>query len=92
LQSISACLKAEIDCNYTLYGGDDPLAFVISCNLRRRHLTEAQRAWVASNVANLERGRPSLLENKNTSIDVFNGKESESAEALRISQSQAAQI
>jgi ParB-like chromosome segregation protein Spo0J len=34
----------------------DPLAFVISKNLHRRHLDEAQRAMVASKIANLRRG------------------------------------
>jgi phage N-6-adenine-methyltransferase len=38
------------------YTGDDPLAFVISHNLHRRHLTESQRASIAARVANMPRG------------------------------------
>jgi ParB family chromosome partitioning protein len=38
------------------FDGDDPLAFVISHNLHRRHLTESQRASVAARLANMERG------------------------------------
>jgi ParB-like chromosome segregation protein Spo0J len=34
----------------------DPVAFVISANLRRRHLTTAQRAMAAAKLANMKRG------------------------------------
>lgn len=36
--------------------GTDPLAFVISLNLTRRHLTEPQRASVAAKIANMKPG------------------------------------
>jgi len=38
--------------------GDDPLAFVLSKNLKRRHLNESQRAMAAADIANRGHGRP----------------------------------
>ncbi|MEP0518535.1 MAG: MT-A70 family methyltransferase [Hyphomicrobiales bacterium] len=38
------------------FDGDDPLAFVISKNLKRRHMTESQRAMVAAKLAKLPKG------------------------------------
>lgn len=38
------------------YLGTDPLGFVISRNLARRHLSETQRAWVAAEIANMTAG------------------------------------
>jgi len=35
---------------------DDPLGFVISANLRRRHLDDGQRALIAERIANYQRG------------------------------------
>ena len=46
-----ACLAAGVEPTFAPFLGDDPLAFVISANLRRRHLTESQRAMVAAKLA-----------------------------------------
>jgi len=51
-----ACFMQEIEPEYAAYGGDDPLGYVISLNLHRRHLNESQRAMVAAKMANMPQG------------------------------------
>ena len=53
-----ACEIAGVIPVFESYAGEDALAFVISHNLHRRHLTESQRAMVAAKMADLQRGRP----------------------------------
>lgn len=54
-----ASAVAGADCPMREYLGDDPAAFVVSLNLKRRHLSESQRAMVAAKLANLEDGQRS---------------------------------
>jgi N6-adenosine-specific RNA methylase IME4 len=51
-----ACEAVGIEPTFTPYRGDNPLAFVISANLRRRHLDESQRAMVAAKLSTLKLG------------------------------------
>jgi ParB-like chromosome segregation protein Spo0J len=51
-----ACKKAGIEPKTKEYRGNDPLAYVISLNLKRRHLNESQRAIVAAKIATLPDG------------------------------------
>jgi hypothetical protein len=46
-------LKEE---NFRTYTGSDPLGFVVSANLHRRHLTESQRAVIAANIVTTKLG------------------------------------
>ena len=52
-----ACIEVGIEPRYEQFTGDDPLAFVLSENLHRRHLTASQRAALAVEVANINVGR-----------------------------------
>lgn len=51
-----ACHRIGIDIWTENYHGDDPLGYVLSLNLHRRHLTESQRAMVAAKIVDWERG------------------------------------
>lgn len=52
-----ACLEADVPLRTNEYEGEDPLAFVISNNLHRRHLDESQRAMTAAKLATMKPGR-----------------------------------
>ena len=52
----AACLFAEVEPVTVDYDGDDPLGFVLSHNLHRRHLSESQRALVAAQIVDWEVG------------------------------------
>ena len=51
-----ACIQAGINPQYRNYEGFEPLKFVLSLNLHRRHLDESQRAMVAARIADMPRG------------------------------------
>lgn len=65
------------------YTGDDPLGFVISQNLHRRHLSESQRAMVAGRIANLEIGEAG---HGRSSANLQTNTRSQAAEQLKVSE------
>lgn len=52
-----ACLHVGIDPEFMDWSGTgDPIAFVVSMNLHRRHLNESQRAMIAAKLVNMRQG------------------------------------
>jgi len=47
---VRACVAAGVAIQSRVYEGDDPVAFAISLNLKRRHLTTGQRAAIAADL------------------------------------------
>jgi 16S rRNA G966 N2-methylase RsmD len=59
-----ACLELGIDLATRVYDGDNPISFVISLNLKRRHLTAGQKAMLALQVLSAyeEQGKQRMVE------------------------------
>lgn len=52
-----ACQRAKVEPTFRAWDGEGSLVeFVVSLNLKRRHLNESQRAMVAAEIAKLEHG------------------------------------
>jgi N6-adenosine-specific RNA methylase IME4/ParB-like chromosome segregation protein Spo0J len=51
-----ACLEAGVEPHFEEFDGEDPVAFVVSKNVARRHLDESQRALAAARIATLQKG------------------------------------
>jgi hypothetical protein len=55
-----ACAELGIEVAVRVWQGDDPVAFVLSQNLHRRHLNESQRAAIAAEIASMRPGGQSV--------------------------------
>jgi N6-adenosine-specific RNA methylase IME4/ParB-like chromosome segregation protein Spo0J len=77
-----ACLAAGIEPWFVEYDGGDPLGFVLSQNLHRRHLDESQRAMVASRIANMRQGERNLQ----PSANLLKVSQAEAAKRLNVSE------
>ncbi len=80
----SACISEDIEPRFVEYEGDDPVGYVLSLNLFRRHLSAGQRAMVASNMADLPRGR--YANSKSANLHIKKITQPEAASLLNVSE------
>ncbi len=77
-----ACRRAGIEPHYRdLDEGIDPISYVVSENLHRRHLSESQRSMVAEKLANMRQGERTDLE---PSANVPKVSQREAADRLNV--------
>ena len=79
----NACKAAGVEPRFVDYQGNDPLALVISMNVRRRHLDESQRSLIASRLANMRQGERTDLQ---PSANLRKVSQAEAAERLNVSE------
>jgi ParB-like chromosome segregation protein Spo0J len=82
-----ACERAGIVPNCKVYPGDDEsiLAFVVSRNLHRRHLTTAQKAAIAAELSNRKRG-DTLKQGSEASREASGVSDAEAAKLMGVSE------
>lgn len=77
-----ACIELGIDPPRRKYAGKDPIGFVVTRNLRRRHMSESQRAMVAAKIANMRQGERTDLR---PSANLRKVSQKKAAELLNVS-------
>lgn len=65
-----ACWQLKKEVRTRPYTGTDPIGFVLSSNLHRRHLNESQRAMVGAKLTSLSVGANQHTKGQGTSIEV----------------------
>lgn len=85
-----AAQQVGVACPTREYVGKDPVSFVLSLNLNRRHLNESQRGMVAANLANMPEGRPETTARiqavrPETTAQICAVSQSDAAEKLNVS-------
>ena len=78
-----ACEAAGVEPHFLEYNGDDPLSFVLSQNVHRRHLDESQRSLIASRLANMRQGERTDLQ---PSANLRKVSQAEAAKRLNVSE------
>lgn len=89
---VTACLKRGIEIETVEYDGDTPLAFVISKNARRRHLSVSQRAILADKLANMKPGERKNAKQANLPISEGVETKEVASQVAAVSQDEAAKM
>lgn len=81
-----ACEMAGVKADRVVWAGKDPVAFVVSTNLHRRHLNSSQRAMIAESIAQLRHGeRGPAKSRKESPIGDSSATQAEAATLLNVS-------
>lgn len=64
---LKACQLVGVEPKFRQLNGEDPIAFIVSVNIKRRHLTPSQRAMIAARIEGMKQGRPSRGSNSEKS-------------------------
>jgi ParB-like chromosome segregation protein Spo0J len=85
---LRACEIAGATPRFQKYAGADPLADVVSWNLKRRHLTPSQQAGIGADVANMQRGGDGSNQygSKAADLPVSKVSQSEAAKMVGVSE------
>jgi hypothetical protein len=79
----AACKLAFVEPDTEEYSGNNPLEYIVSLNLHRRHLSESQRGVIAGKIADLEAHRPE--ENNCADLRTSHISQPEAAKLLNVS-------
>lgn len=86
-----ACQKANVKLETRNYAGVNPLAFVISLNVQRRHLSESQRAMAAARIATLREGAnqhlPRNIDSSDVGASIEAPTQDDAAESMKVGRS-----
>jgi ParB-like chromosome segregation protein Spo0J len=85
---LRACEIAGVTPHFQKYSGADPLADVVTWNLKRRHLTPSQQAGIGADVANMQRGGDgsNQYESKPAHVPVCKVSQAEAAKMVGVSE------
>jgi len=70
-----ACVEAGVDPTFKDFAGDNPVSFVLSANLHRRHLSAGQQAAIVASAQDWAKAQPAHRPTKAGNVAGLSGKE-----------------